>query len=207
MAVALFTHGQITTSLPKAKSLRPFVEKLITAAKKGDLASRRRVIRAIGDPILVDRDLKAFSRSDLRDEGYTVNQYHELKDGPRVVKRLFDEIAARYSDRDGGYTRIIKLAKARIGDGTDLCVLQLVGQEQTGPQVSGRSSRRREMANRRMERAAALRRGEPNVTAESAESEAADPESPVPANQPSEPQVADAVEQPPEEEEPKTNTT
>ncbi|MAE66174.1 MAG: 50S ribosomal protein L17 [Phycisphaeraceae bacterium] len=157
MAVALFTHGQITTTVPKAKSVRPFVEKLITAARRGDLAARRRVIKAIGDPILVDRDLKASDRRELAADGYRVNKYHELKDGPRVVKKLFDEIAPRYADRAGGYTRIVRLGKHRIGDGSDLCVLQLVGDEE-GPQVSGDYSRRRDKANRRMEFAAGKRK-------------------------------------------------
>lgn len=158
LAIALFTHGQITTTVPKAKSVRPFVERLITAARKGDLASRRRVIKAIGDPILVDRDIKAQSRADLAADGYRVNKYHELKSGPRVVKKLFDEIGPRFLSRPGGYTRIVRLGKHRIGDGSDLCVLQLVGTEE-GPQVSGAYSRRRDKANRRMTYAAELRRG------------------------------------------------
>ena len=75
-----------------------------------------------------------------------------------MVKKLFDEIAPRYADRSGGYTRIIRLGKHRIGDGGDLCVLQLVGQEESGPQVSGQYSRRRDKANHRMEVAARLRK-------------------------------------------------
>ena len=67
-------------------------------------------------------------------------------------------IAPRYADRAGGYTRIIRLSQHRIGDGGDLCVLQLVGQEEKGPQVSGQYSRRREKANRRMEVSARLRK-------------------------------------------------
>ncbi len=149
LATALFTHGQITTTIPKAKSVRPFVEKLISAARKGDLAARRRVIAALQDRIMV---------ADDQDESVTRNKYGELVDGPRVVKKLFDEIAPRYADRPGGYTRIVRLGRHRIGDGGDLCVLQLVGQEETGPQVSGQYSRRRDKANRRMEIAAKLRK-------------------------------------------------
>ena len=152
MAIALFTHGQITTTVPKAKSVQPFVKKLITAARNGDLASRRRVLHSIGNPRLVrsqdDPDLKR-------------NKYGELIGGPRLVKTLFDEIAPRYLDRSGGYTRIVRLSKNRVGDGSDLCVLQLVGNEE-GPQVSGQYSRRRDKANRRMQFAAKLRKGESN---------------------------------------------
>jgi large subunit ribosomal protein L17 len=157
MAVSLFTHGQITTTIPKAKSVKPFVEKLISAAKKGDLASRRRVIKQLGgDPLmLVEEDDPEVPR----------NKYGEIlkeggrQQGPRLVKYLFDEIGPRYADRSGGYTRIIKLGTWRKGDGADLCVLQLVGEEEGGPQVGGQYSRRRQKAYRRMERAAQVRKG------------------------------------------------
>lgn len=148
LAVALFTHGQITTTIPKAKSVQPFVEKLITAARQNDLAARRRVIADLQDRIIVKND---------KDDTAQRNKYGELVGGPKIVKKLFDEIAPKYADRAGGYTRIIKLAKHRIGDGSDLCVLQLVGPED-GPQVGGQYSRRRAKANGRMEFAAKLRK-------------------------------------------------
>ena len=171
LAIALFTHGQITTTIPKAKSVKPFVEKLISAAKQGDLASRRRVIKMLGNDQIMVKNEEA--------EGVERNMYGEIRtkggrqQAPRVVKHLFEEIAPKYADRDGGYTRIIKLAKYRIGDGSDLCVLQLVGAEE-GPQVSGDFSRRREKANRRMEFAAKLRKGGKGeaVTEEAAEAQA-----------------------------------
>ena len=168
LAVALITHGHITTTLPKAKAVRPMVEKLITLARKGnatrlgggsDIAYRRRIERELGgDRFVVDRDLTAFTRAQLRSEGYRVNKYYELKRGPRVINKLFDDIAPRYEDRSGGYTRIVRLGKHRKGDGGDLCVLMFVGEE-AGPQLGGQYSRRREKANRRAERAAQLRRG------------------------------------------------
>ena len=83
MAAALIKHEQIVTTLPKAKELRPIVEKLVTLGKKGGLALRRQAI------------------SELRD----LDQ----------VKKLFDMLAPRYKDRQGGYTRIIK-AGFRYGD-------------------------------------------------------------------------------------------
>lgn len=161
MAISLFTHGQITTTIPKAKSIKPFVEKLITAAKQGDLAARRRVIKQLGDPILVRRD---------DDEDVQRNAYGEVVGGPRLVKKLFDEIAPKYADRHGGYTRIIKLAKHRIGDGADLCVLQLVSDDDSGPQVGGKVPRRAKSA-KRMERAAALRKGRSSQAQPEAEAE------------------------------------
>jgi len=173
MAIALFTHGQITTTLPKAKSVKPFVEKLITAAKKGDLASRRKVVDAIGNEVLVDFDPTELDREDLRlkeSEGYRINRYGEIEDGPTVTQRLFDEIAPQYKDRAGGYTRIIKLGTHRIGDGGDLVVLQLISEDDDGPSVSGSYSRRREKANRRMEFAAELRK-QRSATAKTASDE------------------------------------
>ncbi len=164
LAVALFTHGQITTTLPKAKSVKPFVEKLITAARKGDLASRRRVIAQLQDRIMVTHD---------EDTSVVRNKYGEVIDGPRVVKKLFDQIAPQYADRPGGYTRIIRLGKHRLGDGGDLCVLQLVGQEQSGPQVSGKYSRRRDKANRRMEVAARFRKAGQETATDTADAAAA----------------------------------
>lgn len=173
MAIALFTHGQITTTVPKAKSVRPYVEKLITSARRGDLASRRRVIKKLGNPLLIDFDPTELDKDDLKlkqSEGYRINSYREVMHGPRVVKKLFDDIAPRYADRPGGYTRIVRLGKHRIGDGGDLCVLQLVGgDDESGPQVSGQYSRRRDKANHRMEVAAKLRKspaGQPKAQAD-----------------------------------------
>lgn len=172
MAVSLFTHGQITTTLPKAKSVKPFVEKLISAAKQGDLAARRRVIKALGDQIMVRRE---------DDDTIQRNKYGEITGGQKVVKVLFEQIAPKYADRTGGYTRIIKLAKHRIGDGASLCVLQLVGSEdEGGPQVSGQYSRRRDKANKRMEFAAARRKSGATATAVAEAKAPAEPEAPAP---------------------------
>lgn len=179
MAISLFTHGQITTTVTKAKSVRPFVEKLITTARKGDLASRRRVLAVLRDPIMVKHE---------DDPDVERNRYGEVISGPRLVKKLFDEIGPRYVDRPGGYTRIVRLGKHRIGDGGDLCVLQLVGDEK-GPQVSGQYSRRRQKADHRMEYAARLRRGGTEAAVATAEL----PEEPQPQTTAEEP--TDAIEE------------
>ena len=93
MAKQLFTHEAIDTTVTKAKLLRPYAEKLITKARKGDLASRREVLKDIPD-----RD---------------------------VVARLFHDIAPRFEDRRGGYTRILKLGPRR-GDGAEMARIELV---------------------------------------------------------------------------------
>jgi len=153
LAAGLFQHGQITTTLPKAKAVQPFVEKLITLAKRGDLHARREAIAK-----LQDRDLIHVIKGGAEDE--------EVED-KTLIQKLFDEIGPKYADRPGGYTRIVRLATYRIGDGSDLVVLQLVGDEE-GPNVSGRSSRRRSKQDGRTAFAAKLRKGAGGVAASAA---------------------------------------
>ena len=188
MAVALFTHGQITTTVPKAKALRPFVEKLITLAKKGDLHNRRRAISALGG----DKNMMV----DEEGEGIERNRFGELKEAPKIVKHLFEEIGPRYEDRNGGYTRIIRLGQNRLGDGTDLCVIQLVGSEDDdAPQVAG-SRTRRAKSNKRMEFAAKLAKG---GATEEAATAVAEPEEEVTEEAAPEAEASAEVEAPAEE--------
>jgi large subunit ribosomal protein L17 len=94
LAARLIEHEAITTTVPKAKEARRFVERLITIARAGTLAGRRRVA------------------SRLQDEA--------------MAKKLVEDVAPRFAQRPGGYTRIIKLARFRIGDAGRLCRLELV---------------------------------------------------------------------------------
>ncbi|MBN8484572.1 MAG: 50S ribosomal protein L17 [Sphingomonadales bacterium] len=96
MAAALIKHEQITTTLPKARELRPYVEKLITLAKHGGLSNRRLA-------------------------------HARLLDDAQLVK-LFDVLAARYADRAGGYTRVIK-AGVRASDAAPMAVIELVDRD------------------------------------------------------------------------------
>ncbi len=98
MSASLIKHEQIVTTLPKAKDLRPIVEKLITLAKKGDLHARRQAISEIKD---LDQ-----------------------------VRKLFDVLAARYKDRNGGYIRIMK-AGFRHGDNAPVAVIEFVDRDVT----------------------------------------------------------------------------
>ena len=93
MATSQFQNGRITTTLPKAKRLRPLAERLITLAKRGDLHSRRRVMRVIRNK--------------------------------SVVHKLFTEIAEQMEQREGGYTRIVKIAPRR-GDAAPAAIIELV---------------------------------------------------------------------------------
>lgn len=93
LATDLFMNEKVTTTLPRAKAVRPLAEKLITKARKGDLHSKRIVLRTIPN-----RD---------------------------AVSKLFDDVAPRYADRAGGYTRITKLGPRR-GDGAEEAIIELV---------------------------------------------------------------------------------
>ncbi len=97
MAAALIKHEQITTTVAKAKELRPYVEKLITLGKRGGLSNRR------------------LAHARLLDEAQE--------------RKLFDVLAERYSDREGGYTRIIK-AGIRASDAAPIAVIELVDRDE-----------------------------------------------------------------------------
>ena len=166
LAAGLFEHGQIETTMPKAQAVQPFVEKIITIAKKGTFSARRRIEaklndRAIhswvADPSVPDarKDNAYFDLPDQSDIEF--NRYGEVRKAPRLVQHILTKVAPLFADRDGGYTRIVKLSKHRLGDGTDLVLLQLVGREE-GPQIGGGTSRRREKADRRTAYYAKLRK-------------------------------------------------
>lgn len=96
MSAALIKHEQITTTLPKARELRPYLEKLITLAKHGGLANRR------------------LAHARLLDDAQE--------------KKLFEVLSARYADRQGGYTRVIK-AGIRGSDAAPMAVIELVDRD------------------------------------------------------------------------------
>lgn len=123
-AADLFRHGRIRTTEAKAKALRPYAEKLITHAKRGDLHNRRLVLSK-----LHDRD---------------------------VVAYLFEDIAPRFADRNGGYTRIVKLGP-RKGDNAPMVLIELVelGDEAGDELIEGsKQDRRRGLFGRRRRGAA-----------------------------------------------------
>lgn len=180
MAVSLFQHGQITTTRQKAKMLQPFVEKIVTLAKRGDLAARRQVIAKLGgDRRAFDwtflpknaTDAETERVNELRERAEQFfeipssdqvkrNRYGELKESPRIVRHIFENIAPRFEDRDGGYTRVVKLGYHRLGDAAEVVVIQFVGAEE-GPEIghSGSGSTRRKIADRRTAYYAQLAKG------------------------------------------------
>ena len=132
---SLFEHGKVRTTLPKALECRPFAEKLITLARGGSLNDRRRVIQLLNDRRITDED-QEFIKND-RGQDKT------------VVQKLFDDIAPRFADRRGGYTRIIKLSDYRIGDGGSLVLLQLLTEESAPTGTARRSAGLRRKRNER----------------------------------------------------------
>lgn len=93
LLAALFTYGRIETTEARAKELRKFAEKVITLAKRGDLAARRLAIQTVADV--------------------------------EVVHKVFEELPEKYNDRNGGYTRILKLGPRR-GDAAPMVLMELV---------------------------------------------------------------------------------
>ncbi|MEY4833112.1 MAG: ribosomal protein [Planctomycetota bacterium] len=171
LAAGLFEHGQIETTVAKAKAVQPFVEKLITTARKRSLAARRtlnsrltdrNVFRWIADGQVKNQQKLTSDFWDLPKEDEIVfdESTGEIKRGPRLVEHLIKRVAPLFEGRAGGYTRIVRLGKHRQGDASDLVLLQLVGRE-SGSQVSGSASRRREKADNRTKFAAARRKAKP----------------------------------------------
>ncbi len=93
LAGSLFWEEKVTTTITRAKSVRPLAEKLITKARKGDLHSRREILKVIEDT--------------------------------EIVTKLFDDIAPRYTDRPGGFTRIVRIGPRR-GDNAEMALIELV---------------------------------------------------------------------------------
>lgn len=96
LAISLIKHGKIKTTKAKAKELRPFIEKLITKAREGNLASSRVVSSRLGQTL--DKS---------------------------IVPKLIGEISEKYKERNGGYTRITKLP-ARDGDASEMAIIEFV---------------------------------------------------------------------------------
>jgi large subunit ribosomal protein L17 len=97
MAAALIKHEQIKTTLPKAKELKPYLDKLITLGKRGDLHARRQALSVLRDSAL--------------------------------AAKLFDTLAPRYAERNGGYTRVLKVGP-RYGDAAPMAFIELVDRDE-----------------------------------------------------------------------------
>lgn len=112
LVASLIEHEAVTTTLPKAKEVQSFAEKIITLSKKGTLPARRRAISLLGNRNIVE-----------------IEDGEPVKKGT-VIGKLFSDIGPRFLDRAGGYTRIIKLSKRRLGDAGELALLQLLSADE-----------------------------------------------------------------------------
>lgn len=115
MLKSLITHGRIETTIAKAKALRRYADKMITLAKKNDLASRRKAIAQMMvryNP-LTPKEQRAVKEGDTS----------SYNDDRRVIDILFNDLGSRFADRQGGYTRIIK-SECRVGDNAQTCFIE-----------------------------------------------------------------------------------
>src|SRR5579864_8303226 len=119
LITSVIEHERIVTTVPKAKAVKPLVDKMITLAKRDTLHARR--------------------------------QAAAILETPEAVKKLFDKLGTRFGQRNGGYTRVVRLGN-RKGDGAEQCMIELVGSELV--------KRAAERAKRREERLQALKTGE-----------------------------------------------
>lgn len=142
---SLFEHGQVRTTLPKAKEVKAMAEKLVTLAKVNTLTARRRAISILNDRRLVD-DKQEFT-------------------GQTVIQKLFSELAPKFADRRGGYTRIVKLSDYRIGDAASLVLLQLLTEESkpTGAARKSAGLRRKRTEKKRAFAAKVAKKDQPKA--------------------------------------------
>ena len=117
LATELFVHGEIITTMARAKALKPYAEQIITLAKKGDLNSRRQALRYV-----FDKEIGNF----INLETGEINEVKDEKSAPQtVLRKLFVVLGKQYSSRQGGYTRIFRLPPRR-GDASEMALIQLV---------------------------------------------------------------------------------
>ncbi|HEY3242643.1 MAG TPA: 50S ribosomal protein L17 [Phycisphaerae bacterium] len=145
LAQSLIEHGEVRTTLPKAKELQRHVERLVTLAKRaqgGDLVARRQIHKHLSDRAIIPKenlsDYEAMSDAKRRTVLRTRSGRRHRTGQPRghltftadsVMHRLIETVAPKYVDRPGGYTRLVRLPTWRIGDAGEIAVVQFVGDE------------------------------------------------------------------------------
>jgi large subunit ribosomal protein L17 len=115
MLKSLIVHGRIETTLAKAKALRCYADRMITLAKRNDLAARR---RAIGEMMITFNSL-----TDKEERAARKGDTYAYNDDRRVINKLFDELGPRFASRQGGYTRIVRSGR-RVGDSAQNCLIE-----------------------------------------------------------------------------------
>ena len=137
MAAALIKHEQIVTTLPKAKELRPIIEKLVTLAKNARKAAEEAgldSLRTDAEPrsdaykkFRQSEDWQKFKAAEAPYGAARRRAFAMLRDKD-AVDILFEEVAERFSDRPGGYTRVVRLAGKRLGDAGEQAIIEFVGE-------------------------------------------------------------------------------
>lgn len=119
MLKSLIANGRIETTVPKAKALRRYADRMITLAKKNTLASRREAIAQmmIRYNTLTEKEKRAARGGDTS----------SYNDDRTVIDTLFGDLGKRFSSRNGGYTRIIK-SRRRVGDNAQTCVIEYLSE-------------------------------------------------------------------------------
>lgn len=161
LAQSMIEHGQIKTTLQKAKDLRPVIERLVTLAKSangGSVTARQGIHRLLSDRAMIPKDRQgeyedlSMTRREQTLHGRSGRRHRTGQakgklafTSESVTRRLLTEIAPRFEDRPGGYTRVIKVSDRRIGDGGFQAVIQFVGDETAPGSVTKprRTARRR----------------------------------------------------------------
>lgn len=157
LASALILNERIMTTRAKAKSARAFVEKLVTLARNDTLANRRRAFSILPN------------RIEIKTEDGKYRMVH-------VINKLFDEVAPRYKDRPGGYTRIIHYPKPRLGDAGDQVIFEFVHDEdkveQKKPKKKSKGAKKTKTAKEEMITSANKEAGEEKPAKKKAKSKA-----------------------------------
>jgi large subunit ribosomal protein L17 len=187
MAQSLFEHGQIRTTLPKAKDVRPFVERLITLAKEargGSLAARQRLTSLLGDRAMIPKEFQddyeqmsdAARARVLRSRSGRRHRLGQARGGQKftaisIINHLINTVAAEFENRPGGYTRVIHLGTTGRVDNAEMAVLQLVGQEESPGTITRpeKTARRRRTERRYAAAAKAIKKGRTTAKTESEE--------------------------------------
>lgn len=119
LATELFTHGEIKTTMARAKALKPYAERIISLAKKGDLHARR-----IAAKYIYDKEIGNFVNVETKEVVETPAEGTKVV-AQTVLRKLFNQIGAKYLSRQGGYTKIFRLPPRR-GDASEMALIQLV---------------------------------------------------------------------------------
>ncbi|MFA6989234.1 MAG: 50S ribosomal protein L17 [Candidatus Gastranaerophilaceae bacterium] len=120
LASSLFIHGEIQTTLPRAKALKPYAEHIISLAKKGDVHSRRMAVKHI-----FDQETGRFINPENGKVYESLEGVSEKVIPETVLRKLFNSTGKDYAKRDGGYTRIYRMPPRR-GDAAEMGLIQLV---------------------------------------------------------------------------------